>query len=229
MKQSKIIGVTGITGSGTSTVSSILMEMGGYVISADKIAHEVMRKGEPAYNKIISVFGPPPQPDNPHTPSPALLHPDGEINRKTLGSLVFGNPEKLAVLESIIHPAVITQIESQLTNATSYPFAVIDAPLLIESGLHKICHSVWLVTAPDETRIARIIARDSIDSETAIRRLQSRKGDAFLLPHANFVIENNSDVKSLRIKIEDNPDIKTLRDKYNSDKATLRKIIDNQI
>jgi len=195
----KIIGVTGITGSGTSTVSSILAELGGYVISADKLAHGVMRKGQPAYEKVLNAFVDcTPKPDSHKTP---ILHPNGEINRKALGAIVFGNPEKLAILESIIHPAVIAEIENLLTRARAHSFAVIDAPLLVESNLHKICHSVWLITAPDETRVSRITARDNIDRETVIRRIQSRKGDTFLQPYAHVVIENDSDLDLLREKV----------------------------
>ena len=187
MTQSKIIGVTGITGSGTSTVSAILQDLGGYVIYADKLAHDVILKGQPAYEKIVQIF------------DREILDPQsGEVNRKALGALVFGKPDKLALLESIIHPEVIAKIHQLLARAQGFPFAVIDAPLLIESGLHKICGSVWLVTATNEARLARIISRDGIDAETATRRIKSRAGDDSLRPHADVIIENNTDLASLR-------------------------------
>lgn len=183
MTQSKIVGVTGITGSGTSTVSRILQEFGGYIISADRVAHEVMRRGQPAYDKIVSTFG---------------LCSESEIDRKALGALVFGNPEKLAILEAIVHPEVISAIHKLLENATGYPFAVIDAPLLVESGLHEICDSVWLVTAPDEVRLARIMTRDNIDEATATRRLHSRAGDDTLRPFADVVLDNSGGLQALQ-------------------------------
>jgi len=189
MIQSKIIGITGITGSGTSTVSAILAELGGFVIYADKLSHEVILKGQPAYQKIVSTFG------------EDILQPGGEINRKALGANVFGNSEKLALLESIIHPEVIAKTHALLAQAHDFPFAVIDAPLLIESGMHKTCGSVWLVAATDENRLARIVARDGIDIETATRRLKSRAGDDALRPYANVIIENNGDIASLRTQI----------------------------
>jgi len=189
MIQNKIIGVTGITGSGTSTVSAILAELGGFVIYADKLAHEVILKGQAAYEKIHSTFG------------EDILQPDGEINRKTLGAKVFGNPEKLVALELIIHPEVIAKTHQLLAQAQNFPFAVIDAPLLIESGIYKMCNSVWLVTATDDNRLARIIARDGIDLEIATRRLKSRVGDASLRPYADVIIENDEDIASLRKQV----------------------------
>jgi dephospho-CoA kinase len=189
----KIIGVTGITGSGTSTVSAMLEEIhGAFVIYADKLSHEAIFKGQPAYEKIVGVFG------------KNILNADGEINRKILGEKVFGNSEQLAALEAIIHPEVIAKTHVLLEQARGFPFAVIDAPLLIESGMYKICGSVWLVTAYDSIRVARIMLRDNIDRETATRRVNSRAGDDFLLPFANKVIENNGDIESLRRAVERN-------------------------
>ena len=190
MIRNNVIGITGITGSGTSTVSAILAERGGFVISADKLAREVTQKGQPAYDEIVRTFG------------PSVVAAGGEIDRKALGALVFGSPQKLTVLESIVHPAVIARVEGMLEGRCS--FTIIDAPLLIESGLHKICHSVWLVTARDDVRLARIMARDGIDIDTARQRLNSRAGDDILRPHANVIIENNADMDSLRVQIERN-------------------------
>jgi len=196
MTQNNVIGITGITGSGTSTVSSILAEQGGYVISADKLAREVMQKGQAAYDEVIRAFGPSVIADS---------ISNQEIDRKALGAMVFGNPEKLALLEFIIHPAVIVKIHELLQFCSNNaPFAVIDAPLLIESGLHKLCHSVWLVTARDDIRLARIMSRDGISIETARQRLSSRAGDDILRPYANVIIENNADLASLRVLVERN-------------------------
>jgi len=188
MIQSKIIGVTGITGSGTSTVAAILAELGGYVISADKLAHEVMQKGQAAYDKIVARFG------------DTILNTGGEINRKVLGDLVFCEATAMAELEAIIHPEVIAKTEELLKQP--YAFAVIDAPLLIESGMYKMCDTVWLVTAPDDIRIARITERDGIDADIALRRINSRKGDDFLRLYADAIIENNTTIKKLRHQIK---------------------------
>ncbi|MCL1862741.1 MAG: dephospho-CoA kinase [Defluviitaleaceae bacterium] len=187
------IGVTGITGSGTSTVSAILEERGGYIIEADKLAHDTMSKNKPAYAAIVDHFG------------KDILNANSEINRRALGKKVFGNKTEMAELEKIIHPAVIEktrELVDTLAENNNYTFAIIDAPLLVESGMSTLCDSIWLITAPDEIRIQRVTARDGIDENTAKRRLQSRKGDAHLRQHANITIENDGSAIALRSKVE---------------------------
>ena len=186
----RIIGVTGITGSGTSTVADILKEQGGLVISADKLAHDAIKKDREAHKKVVGAFG------------VSILMPDGEINRKALGSLVFGdgNNEKRALLESIIHPVVLAKIGELVRNCQN-PFVVIDAPLLIESGLAGECDEVWLVTAADETRVARIMERDGVDRLAAEKRLKSRQNEGNLIKQADVVISNNGDFACLREQV----------------------------
>ncbi|MCL2372415.1 MAG: dephospho-CoA kinase [Defluviitaleaceae bacterium] len=182
------IGVTGITGSGTSTVAGILAELGGYVIEADKLAHDAMRSGQPAHDDIMACFG-------------AEVLANGEIDRRALGALVFGKAAQMKKLEQIIHPRVIAKTQQLLAGCDS-AFAVIDAPMLIESGLNKICHKTWLITSTDETRIQRITKRDAISRAHAEMRLKSRKSDAELSQHADAIIENNSNHAALAQKIE---------------------------
>ena len=189
----RIIGVTGITGSGKSTVAGILKEHGGFVISADDLAHEAIKKGQDAYKKIVEVFG------------ESMLMLDGEINRKSLGALVFGeeNKNNLSYLESIIHPFVLDKTR-ELVRSCKNQFAVIDAPLLIESGLDEQCGDVWLITASDEIRISRIMARDGVDKAIAEKRLKSRQNEENLIKRADVVITNNGDYLSLREQVEKN-------------------------
>ena len=192
MMQSKlrVIGITGITGSGASTAAGILKDFGGFVISADCLAHDAIKKGQEAYKKIIETFG------------ESIQMPGGEINRKALGALVFGveNEKSRACLESIIHPVVMAKI-SELVNDCKNPFAVIDAPLLIESGLHKECDEVWLVTASDEVRVSRLMGRDGIGKTAATKRLSSRQNEENLKIHADLVIVNNEGIPALRKQV----------------------------
>jgi dephospho-CoA kinase len=187
------IGITGITGSGTSTVSAILQERGGFVVHADKLAHDVMAKNSSAYKEIVQLFG------------DEILSENGEINRRLLGAKVFSDKQELEKLEKIIHPRVIERTKKIITRVaemSAHTFLVIDAPLLIESGMNTMCDSIWLITAPDELRITRITARDGIDESTAKRRLESRNGGLTLREHANIIIENNGTAIALRSKIE---------------------------
>ncbi|MDR0273552.1 MAG: dephospho-CoA kinase [Clostridiales bacterium] len=194
MPQNKLttIGVTGISGSGTSTVAAILEERGGFVAQADKLAHEAMGKTEPAFAEVIEAFG------------KEVLNQNGEINRRALAKL-FGNKKELEKLEKIIHPRVIEktrELNKKTADIAAHTFFVIDAPLLIESGMHIMCDSIWLITAPDDLRIARITVRDKIDEALAKRRLASRKGDDALRPFAHIIIENNGSAIALRSKTE---------------------------
>jgi len=176
-----IIGITGISGSGKTAAARILKDMGGFVVDADLLAHELMKKDRPAYNEIIGFFG------------EDILGTDGEIHRPSLGKIVFENKEKLSRLESMVHPKVIIKTMELIDDARNegYPFAVIDAPLLIESGMDKYCNSTWLITASHETRMKRIMKRDNLTHDAAAKRLASRQGDEALKPHVHIVIENN--------------------------------------
>ena len=187
----RVIGVTGITGSGTSTVASLLKEHGGFIISADSLAHDAIKKGQEAYIKIVHKFG------------GGVLKTDGEIDRKALGALVFGeeNKENRAWIESIIHPVVLTKIK-ELVCCCENPFVVIDAPLLIESDLYEECDEVWLVTASDEVRASRIMKRDGVDKITAEKRLKSRQNEENLINHACVVFDNNGDIAALQEQID---------------------------
>ncbi|MCL2362833.1 MAG: dephospho-CoA kinase [Defluviitaleaceae bacterium] len=189
----KIIGITGISGSGKTVAAAILAKMGAFVVEADSLAHSLMEKGCEAYDEIVSAFG------------VEILDGSGEIHRPSLGKLVFEDGDRLRLLEGIIHPRVIEKTNELIANATEsgiYSFAVIDAPLLIEAGMHKMCDSTWLITASHETRLARIMARDNLTKEAAEKRLASRKGDEFLQPHVDIVIENDDEnIEKLQKKL----------------------------
>lgn len=178
----KIIGITGISGSGKTKATKMLAAQGGLAIDTDTLAHALMKKGQPAYDKIIKAFG------------TEILDETGEIHRPSLGKLVFGNTDNMRRLEAILHPAVAektTEIITDTRKAGTHMFVIIDAPLLIEAGMHTMCDSCWLITASHETRLKRIIKRDNISVEAAGNRLKSRKSDETLKPYAHVVIEND--------------------------------------
>jgi dephospho-CoA kinase len=192
MTRSKIIGVTGVSGSGKTTVTRILQSHGAYAVIADELAHEAILKGAPPYLKILEAFG------------AGILGVDGEIDRKKLGGIVFGKPALLKVLEGIIHPYVIELTDRLIRDAMdtgAYSFAVIDAPMLIEAGMHEHCDEVWLVTAPDDVKLERIMKRDGITVEAAKLRLAARS-EAGLLPFADKIINNDGSMEKLNIEVE---------------------------
>lgn len=188
-KKQRIIGVTGIIGSGTSTVSAILQEKyGAHVICADTISRDVMEPGELGYVKAVISFG------------EGILDLSGYINRKRLGKMVFEKPSMLRALENIIHPIVALRTKKQ---AEGKPFVVIDAPLLVESGLNAMCNDVWLVSASNDIRLTRILQRDGLTEDEAMARINSRKGDDYLRIHATQVLQNTGSVTDLEQQVKD--------------------------
>jgi len=166
MTRSKpVIGLTGNSGSGKGTVCGILRRMGAFCIDADKLAHQVMEYGRPAYTEIADEFG------------VGVISADGSIDRRKLGAIVFRDPSRRGVLERIVHSKVIGEC-LRLTSGASvrpeYAFVVWDAPLLIEAGMHLRCDAVFLVAAPFALRLSRILARDNITEEQAKLRMASQ-------------------------------------------------------
>jgi dephospho-CoA kinase len=139
------IGLTGNIACGKSTVARMLAEMGAYVIDADAIAHEVIRKGTPAYEAILRRFG------------PGILRADGEIDRRRLGEIVFRDPAALRDLEAIVHPAVLAEIQQRVLACPDAPAIVIEAIKLIESGFARACDSLWVVTCPEPEQVRRLM------------------------------------------------------------------------
>ncbi len=184
MTQNKtiIIGLTGGTGCGKTTVCSILKKYNAYIIDADKIAHSVIKKGKDAYIQIVDYFG------------NDILNDDKEIDRKKLGKIVFSDKEKLDYLTKTTHKYIVKEIK-QLINTkkeeNKYNYIVIDAPLLIEANLHKIVDTVWIVYANLETRIQRLKVRDNIEEEVVINRINSQTPFEENKKFADFVIFND--------------------------------------
>ncbi|HIV86333.1 MAG TPA: dephospho-CoA kinase [Candidatus Monoglobus merdigallinarum] len=185
-----IIGLTGSIGAGKSAVSGIFKSLGAYIIDADKIAHEVTEKGEKAYSEIVEYFG------------TGILSSDGSIDRKRLGSVVFGDKAKLKMLNSITHKYIFEEIEKRIGEYTG-DVAVLDVPLLFNDDF-SIGYDVSVaVLADDDVRIKRVEARDGLSREQVIARMNSQKSQAELAERADYVIENSLDgLGSLREKVK---------------------------
>lgn len=185
----RVIGLTGGIASGKSTVSDYLAQKGVKIIDADKISREICEPGQPGYIKIVQEFG------------SGFLNSDGSLNRRKLGKLVFSDSGKLLVLESLLHPLIEKKIGQEM-EGTDGP-VVIDAPLLHKTGLDKLCGEVWVVTAPDDLRIKRILERDNITEEEARRRLESQIPQAELAKSADIVFVNNGMLEELHKQIDE--------------------------
>lgn len=179
-----VIGLTGGSGSGKSTVSAILKELGMFIIDSDKIAHDIIKKGNNAYNEVVELFG------------TNILDGIGEIDRKTLANIVFKDKSKLLLLTNCTHKYIISEIK-QLINNNIDREIVIDAPLLIEAGLNKITDEVWAVYADMDIRIERIVKRDNISYKQAEDRITCQMSWNELCSYADVIIYNNKGIHDI--------------------------------
>lgn len=174
-----LIGICGGSGCGKGLCADRFKKAGIPVIDADLIARKVTEKGSQALEEIENAFG------------EEYISPDGELLRKKLGSLVFKNPDKLAILNGIIKKHIENETLSQI-NSQNAPIVALDAPLLIEYGMDKLCHKVIAVLSDRDLRIKRIMERDAISKEDAANRILSQKDDEFYIAKADYIVYNNS-------------------------------------
>lgn len=178
-----IIGLTGGSGSGKSTVAEILKQHNMLIIDCDKIAHEIILKGNDAYIELINIFG-----EN-------ILDSSKQIDRKKLGNIVFKDKGKLNLLNECTHKHIVNKVKEVIkenSNNKDINAIVIDAPLLIEANLHTIVDEVWAVYADTDIRIQRLIKRDNITLEQAKERLQSQMSWVEMVTYADTIIYNNN-------------------------------------
>ena len=184
----KIIGVTGGIGSGKSTVSSALRDLGAAVIDADVLARNVTAVGGKAFDELVMHFG------------REILDEKGEIDRKKLASIAFSDKEKLSELNSITHKYITEKIYDTIEiikNSGKWDIIVIDAPLPIEKGFLDIAEEVWVVVAEREKRIKRVMDRSGYTYEEAVNRINSQPGDEEYLKIADEILYNNGSLEEL--------------------------------
>lgn len=176
-----IIGLTGQTGSGKSTVSELLRKAGFFICNADAVAHDVVSDFSPLLLPLAHAFG-------------EDIVTNGHLNRQLLASRAFSSPEKTAVLNSITHPAILERCFALIDEGlnSGYTFAVMDAPTLFESGADKKCDFIVAVTAPAEERLERILKRDGLTREHAAERMNAQREESFYTSQADFVINNTA-------------------------------------
>ncbi len=177
-----IVGLTGPTGAGKTTVSRLLMQNGYRIIDADLVAREVVLPGTPCLVEIKNVFG------------QQVVNEDGSLNRRALGAVVFSDKQKLKQLEAILFPAIIARIGEILKKCEQEgeTLVILDAPTLLESGADSLCDYVVVVMAPQSARLMRIIARDNLTFEQAMQRINAQQSDAFYLDRADYVVDNGT-------------------------------------
>lgn len=187
-----VYGLTGGIGSGKSAAAAIFEECGVPVVSADELSRIVVTPGSEGLAAVVAAFG------------EGVLTPDGELDRRKLGALVFKDPAQRTRLESILHPRIRDSFQDVLTalEATGQTVVIYEVPLLFENNLEKQMKAVILVCAPDDQRIARVMARDRLTPDEVRVRMAAQMDDQTRRGRAQFVLENDGDLEHLREQVE---------------------------
>ena len=193
MKQNKmIIGITGSIGTGKSTVSNYLISKGYSVVDADKISKGAYNIGSNGYKAILEVFG------------VEILNSNGEVDRKKIKKIVFDNSNMLQRLNMAIHPIIINEIEKEIEILLeSQNVVFLDAPLLIETELHKKVDKIIVVACDKNEQISRIIKRDKITADMAISIINSQMSIDEKLKFADYIVYNNSTIENLYSQVDE--------------------------
>ena len=185
-----IIGITGSSGAGKSTVCEILEAYYKVtIINADKVARKLSKRGTNYVIDIISKFG------------KSIVDENGELKRRKLAEIIYNDSKKREELNKCTFKYIKKEIERQIKKAQTDTI-IIDAPLLFESELNKICDKVIGVISNRELQIERIVARDDIDYEDAEKRLNAQQTNEFYMNKCDAIIENNNNLKSIKENVE---------------------------
>ncbi len=183
-----VIGITGGIGSGKSTVSKLFEEHGCIVLKADPIAKQVMVEEDSIISEITNIFG-------------SESYIDGKLNTKYLASKVFSDPDQIKILNSIVHPIAIKKIEQLITqNLISNNIVIVESALIFESDMENLFDYILLLTAPEDTRIKRVIERDHESAHEIKSRIMNQLDDKEKIDKSDFVLQNNGSIEELKNK-----------------------------
>lgn len=187
------IGLTGGIGSGKSTAARRFAELGAKVYHADELSRHALDPGAVCFDQVVSAFG------------EEILLPDGAIDRKKLGTIVFGSEEKRQKLNSIIHPYVINELlalaQRDFQAERNY-IAVFEVPLLFESGMDAYMDKNIVVSCERESRIARVMERDGLSREQVEARMRAQMPEEEKRLRADYILDNNSTETNLLTQVD---------------------------
>ncbi len=181
-----VIGLTGPTGAGKSSVTAVAEELGFKVVDCDKLARVAVEKGSDGLDAVVNVFG-----DD-------ILNSDGTLNRAVLAQKAFSTPENTELLNKTLLPYIMMLVREEI----DCDKVLLDAPTLFESGADSICDEVITVISDEKTRLARIMERDGIDEEAALLRIKAGKPDEFYIEKTDNIVYNDCELSVFNLKIQ---------------------------
>ncbi len=189
----KVIGLTGGIGSGKSTVTQCLAELGAVVIDADKVGHEAFKPNTRAWHEVVATFG------------KEIVTPSGEIDRKKLGAIVFSDPASLARLNQIMHPRMYDMIQAQIGEyrRQGVDVVVLEAAILIEANWTSLVDEVWVTVSSEATVLERLKKYRGLEKEQTLARIRSQLPTKERIKHADVVINNDGDIEEVKAKVKE--------------------------
>jgi dephospho-CoA kinase len=193
MRYPRTAALTGGIASGKSTVSRMFQELGAYVLDADVVARQVVEPEQPAWQEIVAHFG------------REILLDDRHLDRKRLGAIVFQQPDERRILERIIHPRVIEQINAQeqrLHQTDQERIIIVDVPLLIEASMHTDYATVIVVYASEATQLQRLMSREQLSEHAARQRIAAQMPLSAKLNYATHIISNDGTLAQTQQQVQ---------------------------
>lgn len=186
-----VVGLTGGIGTGKSEVTRALASLGASVIDADRVGHEAYRPHHGVWQEVVQAFG------------EEILQPDGEVDRKALGAIVFSQPDARAKLNGIMHPWMAKEIERQIDQMRhdGVEVVVVEAALLIEAGWQRLVDELWVTTADEDEAVRRVSRRSGLTEEQVRGRIATQMPVAEKIEQADVVIDNSGSLEELQRQV----------------------------
>jgi len=187
-----VIGLTGGIGTGKSEVARILKSLGAAIINADQVGHQAYTPYTETWDEVVKAFG------------EGILQPNGEIDRKELGALVFADPGQLARLNQIMHPRMARMVSEQIEKLREEGASavVVEAAVLFEAGWDSLVDEVWTTESPVDAVVGRLMARNGLDRVEVVRRVKSQMSSKARSARSQVVVDNSTDVESLEKTVQ---------------------------
>jgi dephospho-CoA kinase len=189
----RVVGLTGGIGSGKSTISRRLEQLGAVVIDVDKVAHGTYKRGQPAFDELVKRFG------------QSIVGDGGEIDRAKLGAAVFGNPDKMKLLTEVVWPATYRAAREAIQREREKGTAVVilEAAVLVEAGWMDTADEIWVATTQPQNAIERVMTRNGLSAQAAQERIASQLSNEERLKYADIHIANDGTLDELFTRVDE--------------------------